>query len=132
MTAESITIPALLARRSAKSPDLEAIVGDDASISYRDLDDRTISLAARLASAGVHKGARVGLIMPNGIDWAVAGLAVMRVGAVLVPLSTLLRPAELSAQLRVSAVSHLITVPTHRGRHYLDDLEAVEIGRAHV
>ena len=34
----------------------------------------------------------------------------MRIGAVLVPLSTLLRPPELDAQLRTAAVDHLIAV----------------------
>jgi acyl-CoA synthetase (AMP-forming)/AMP-acid ligase II len=40
-----------------------------------------------------------GLLMPNGIEWATVALAVMRVGAVPVPVSTLLRPPELLAQL---------------------------------
>ena len=48
------------------------------------------------------KGARVGLLAPNGIEWAVTAAAVMRIGGVLVPLSTLLRPPELEAQLRVA------------------------------
>ena len=60
---------------------------------------------AAWSPAGVGKGARVGLLMPNGIDWATTALAVMRIGAVLVPLSTLLRPPELR---RPAA---------HRGRH---------------
>jgi len=128
MMTEALTVPALLSRRRAEDPELQAIVSDDDWLSYRSLDDRTASLAERLAAAGVQKGARVGLIMPNGIDWAVAGLAVMRLGAVLVPFSTLLRPPELLAQLKVSAVTHLITVPSHRGRRYLDDLEIVAPG----
>ena len=37
--------------------------------------------------------------MPNGVEWAVIAIALMRMGAVLVPLSTLLRPPELEAQL---------------------------------
>src|SRR5262245_13378460 len=63
--------------------------------------------------------------MPNGIEWATAAFAVMRVGAVLVPLSTLLRPPELLAQLRVASVSQLVTVRAYRGHAYLDDLRAV-------
>ena len=34
--------------------------------------------------------------MPNGIEWAVIAAAVARIGGVLVPLSTLLRPPELA------------------------------------
>ena len=42
--------------------------------------------------AGVGKGTRVGLIMPNSVRWVRIALALTRVGAVLVPLSTLLQP----------------------------------------
>ena len=52
----------------------------------------------------------------------------MRVGGVLVPLSTLLRPPELEAQLRTAGVTHLIAAPSFRDRRYLDDLEAVAPG----
>ncbi len=50
----------------------------------------------------------------------------MRIGAVLVPLSTLLRPPELEAQLRTAAVEPPGRRPTSSGvADYLDDLEAV-------
>ena len=61
---------------------------------------------------GSVKGDRVGLLAPNGIDWAVHALAVMRIGAVLVPLSTLLRPPELLAQLTTASV----VAPDRRAR----------------
>ena len=71
------------------------------------------------------KRTRVGVLMPNGAGWAVAALALARLGAVIVPLSTLLRPPELEQQLRVAAVERLLVVPTFRGRRYLDDLREI-------
>jgi acyl-CoA synthetase (AMP-forming)/AMP-acid ligase II len=65
--------------------------------------------------------------MPNGIEWATIAFAVTRVGAVLVPLSTLLRPPELLAQLRIAAVDHLIAVRSFRDRAYLDDLDSLSL-----
>ena len=65
---------------------------------------------------------------PNGIGWAVTAMAVMRLGAVLVPLSTLLRPPELEGQLRTADVTHLVLEPSFRGRSYIDDLESVVPG----
>ena len=65
----------------------------------------TRELAAAFVEVGVDKGSRVGLIMPNGVEWVRLAFALTRVGAVLVPLSTLLQPTELVAQLRVAAVS---------------------------
>jgi acyl-CoA synthetase (AMP-forming)/AMP-acid ligase II len=114
-----------MARRRRADPRVQALVTDDRSITYAELEEASRALASRVVRAGVGKGDRVGLLMPNGIEWATAALAVTRVGAVLVPLSTLLRPPELLAQLRVASVEHLITVRSYRGRSYLDDLASL-------
>ena len=97
-------------------------------MTYAQLDELSAGVAARLAADGVVKGDRVGLLAPNGIEWAVIGFAVMRVGAVLVPLSTLLRPPELLAQLTTAHVSHLVTATEFRGRRYVDELEGASPG----
>ena len=70
------------------------------------------------------KGTRVGLIMPNGARWVQIALALTRIGAVLVPLSTLLAPRELVAQLRVASVQFLVAVEEFRGHRYHDDLQS--------
>ena len=58
------------------------------------------------------------------VRWAQIALALTRIGAVLVPLSTLLTGPELIAQLRVASVRYLIAVAEFRGHHYLDDLHS--------
>jgi acyl-CoA synthetase (AMP-forming)/AMP-acid ligase II len=122
MPGELLTIPDVLAQRRTADRDVHALVSDEQRISYAGLDDASRALASRMVGAGLNKGDRIGLLMPNGIDWAIAALAVMRVGGVLVPLSTLLRPPELVAQLRVANVTHLIAVRAYRNRSYVDDL----------
>ncbi|HEV2240840.1 MAG TPA: class I adenylate-forming enzyme family protein [Streptosporangiaceae bacterium] len=117
------TLPELLRRNSAAHGGKPAIVGDGASVSHAELDSESRSLAARLVAAGVAKSSRVGLIMPNGAEWAVTAVAVMRIGATLVPLSTLLRPPELRAAVETAAVTDLIVTPQYRGRKYLEDLD---------
>jgi acyl-CoA synthetase (AMP-forming)/AMP-acid ligase II len=116
------TLPELLQRNRSAT---RALVTDDDAITHEELDDRSRALAARLVAAGVGKGTRVGLLLPNGIDWAVFAAAVWRVGGVLVPLSTLLRPPELEAQLRVAGVRHLLVAREFRGRRYRDDVDAI-------
>ena len=59
-------------------------------LSYHELDVTTRDLAAVFIEAGVGKGTRVGLVMPNGVRWVQIAIALTRIGAVLVPLSTLL------------------------------------------
>lgn len=126
MDVESPTIPALLRHRAVHSADRVALVQDEVRVSYRELDERSRALARLLVAAGVGKRSRVALLMPNGIDWATAAYAVLRIGAVLVPLSTLLKPPELEAQLRAASVAHLIAVRSYRGRDYLDELASLE------
>jgi len=108
VTPEAETIPALLALRAKADPDVRAIVADGESATYAELDAASAALAARLVAAGVVKGGRVGLQARNSVEWAVTAYAALRIGAVLVPLSTLLRPPELHAQLATANVSHLV------------------------
>ena len=122
------TIPSLLARRRADDGGLRAVVTRDDTLTYEELDEASASLAASLVAAGVVKGDRVGLLAPNGTQWAVVAFAVLRIGAVLVPLSTLLRPPELLAQLTTASVSHLVVAGAFRGRRYLDELEEAAPG----
>ena len=117
------TLPELLAERTRSEPDLQAVVTERSSITYRELDEASRALAARLVAGGVNKADRVALLMPNGIAWATTAFAVMRIGAVLVPLSTLLRPPELLSHLRTASVTHVLAVSSFRGRHYLADFE---------
>jgi acyl-CoA synthetase (AMP-forming)/AMP-acid ligase II len=137
MDVESPTIPAFLRRRAARDGGRAALVHDEETIGYRELDERSRALAARLMAAGVGKRSRLGLLMPNGIDWAVVAYAALRAGAVLVPLSTLLKPPELEAQLRSASVAHLVAVRSYRGRRYLDELASLnpalqELGRTRL
>ncbi|MDT5397027.1 MAG: hypothetical protein QOK33_258 [Mycobacterium sp.] len=118
------TIDELLRRRAAEDATKPAVVDPTRRITYAELDSTTRELAGRFVEAGVGKGSRVGLVMPNGVEWVQLALALTRVGAVLVPLSTLLAPNELVAQVRVAAVQFLVTVEEFRGHHYLDELRA--------
>lgn len=119
---DGCTIDAVVRSRAAAYETKPAVIDPGARLSYADLDASSRELAAVLVQAGVGKGTRVGLIMPNGVDWVRTAIAVTRIGAVLVPLSTLLTPPELRTQLRVAAVQFLISVEQFRGRRYLDGL----------
>jgi acyl-CoA synthetase (AMP-forming)/AMP-acid ligase II len=121
------TVNRLLRLRASDDAAKPAVIDPTAQISYGELDSTTLDLAATFVEAGVGKGTRVGLIMPNGVRWVQIALALTRVGAILVPLSTLLQPTELMAQLRVASVTHLVSVDEFRGHRYLDQLRA-ELG----
>jgi acyl-CoA synthetase (AMP-forming)/AMP-acid ligase II len=116
------TIDQLVRARATALGSKEMVIDPTCRMSYAELDASTRELAAALVHAGVGKATRVGLIMPNGARWVQVAVAVTRIGAVLVPLSTLLQAPELVTQLRVASVQFLVTVEEFRGHRYLDDL----------
>ena len=73
----------------------------------------------------VGKGTPVGVLMTNGTAWPVVAFAASRAGAIVVPLSTFLRPPELAAQLRTAGVEHLVLRGGFLGRDYVGDLMAI-------
>ncbi len=123
------TIDELVRHRSAQDAGKPMVIDPDCRLSYRELDISTRDLAAGFIHAGVGKGTRVGLIMPNGVRWVQIAIALTRIGAVLVPLSSLLPARELVAQLRTASVQLLLSVDEFRGHRYLDDL-ASTLGRS--
>lgn len=79
-----------------------------AAITYRELEDDAAALAAWLQSAGVRKGERVALMMPNLIQYPISLYAVLRIGAVVVNINPLYSARELEQQLCDAGVTTLI------------------------
>lgn len=116
------TMSALVRAHAQSLPTKDAVVDPHSRLSYRELDTSARRIAAALVEGGVTAGTRVGLLMPNNVDWVRIAVAVTRIGAVLVPLSTLLSGHELRAQIRTASIGQLVAVDEFRGHRYLDDL----------
>src|SRR6476619_5366834 len=125
MSPERLTVPALVRRWAQEQPDRRFVVTEDDTLTYGELARTSAAVACWFASRGIGKGTRVGLLMPNSTAWPVVALGASRAGATLVPLSTLLRPPELAAQLRTAGVEHLICVTSTRVHAHLDDLARI-------
>jgi acyl-CoA synthetase (AMP-forming)/AMP-acid ligase II len=119
------TIDQLVRLQATQHGPKPVVIDPVSRMSYRELETATRDLAASFVEAGVGKGTRVGLIMPNSVRWVQIAIALTRIGAVLVPLSTLLKAGELVAQLREAAVQFLVSVEEFRRHRYLDDLSSV-------
>lgn len=102
------TLGGLLVRSVAEHGPARAIVDDRHAVTYAQLGTRTATLARGLAAAGVTKGTRVGVLMPNSSDWLAAAFAVALNGGVIIPISTLATPEERDHILRFSDTSVLL------------------------
>jgi len=67
------------------------------TVTYSELFDRASEIARALLALGVNRGDSVAIYMVNCTDYIAASFALAMVGAVMVPLSTRLREAELGS-----------------------------------
>ncbi|KAF7718816.1 AMP-dependent synthetase/ligase domain-containing protein [Penicillium ucsense] len=77
-------------------------------LSYASLDHRSNSLARGLASVGVKKGDRVGVMLGNSVEYAMTIHALVKLGAILVPLNPSFNAAQVISALAHLESSHLI------------------------
>jgi|AVFP01.1.fsa_nt_gi long-chain acyl-CoA synthetase len=88
---------AMLFRRiAAAHREAPAIFADSPTWSYSALDTATDGIAASLASRGLLPGERVALYCPNGAEFVVAYLGILKAGGVVVPINLLLNPREVA------------------------------------
>ena len=81
------------------------------SLSYGDLDAMSRRFASFLQQeAGIGKGDRVAIMMPNLLQYPVALFAALRTGAVVVSTNPLYTPRELAHQLRDSGARAVIVL----------------------
>ncbi|RXH05898.1 long-chain fatty acid--CoA ligase [Bradyrhizobium vignae] len=100
----------LLEESFTKFADRKAFICMDKSISYRDLDQMSIALAAYLQGRGLQRGARVAIMMPNVLQYPVATAAVLRAGFAVVNVNPLYTPRELEHQLEDSGAEAIIVL----------------------
>ncbi len=98
MTYPKITLPELLGKTAAKSPDHTALVYFGAKISYALLQDHVNRAAAGLQARGVKKGDRVALLMPNCPQFVVSYFGAMRAGAIVTATSAMYTAREITHQ----------------------------------
>ncbi|MHA3021526.1 class I adenylate-forming enzyme family protein [Mycobacterium sp. BMJ-28] len=108
MTLPALTVAALLEHRARRSGGHTYLVTPTGRLTYAEADRRSAELARHLLAGGVGKGSRVGLFFPNGVDWILWWLALSRIGALVVPMSTLYTPAEIAKVLRLADIGLLL------------------------
>jgi acyl-CoA synthetase (AMP-forming)/AMP-acid ligase II len=102
------TIPALLAHAKAHYPERDVLVLDEHHTSYGALEEKSARFARQLLAAGIGKGARIGIMLPNDETFLVSWLGVARIGAIAITLPSLATPSEIARIARHADLSLLI------------------------
>jgi len=90
-----------LDRAAAQYPDQAALVFMGRKITYSELKTAADNMAGGLATLGVGKGDRVAILLPNCPQFIISYFAILRLGAVVVPLNHLSVERELAEHLRL-------------------------------
>ncbi|MYE15288.1 MAG: long-chain fatty acid--CoA ligase, partial [Gemmatimonadetes bacterium] len=90
-----------LARRAAATPSATALVWDEGSLTYRDLDERVAAMAGRLRECDAAAGDTVTLCATPGAETVTALFGLWRAGCVAVPLHERLTPSEVDRVRRI-------------------------------
>ena len=97
-----INIANNLGRNAALFPDKTAIHFGKQQLSYAQLDAAASQLANGLRGLGIGKGDKVALSCPNLPYFPIAYYAILKLGAIVVPLNILLKAPEIAYHLRDS------------------------------
>ncbi|KAG0006682.1 hypothetical protein BGZ80_005182, partial [Entomortierella chlamydospora] len=72
--------------QAAKRPEAIALVHDERSMTYRELNNQAIHLALKLTGLGVEPGDNVAILLVRSFELIIAQLAILKVGAAYVPI----------------------------------------------
>ncbi len=95
---------------AAQRPDAPAILFKGTAISNADLVRLSDQFASALVTAGVRRGDRVALVLPNCPQFLIAELGAWKAGATVLPLNPLYTGGELIEPLRTAGVEIAVTL----------------------
>jgi amino acid adenylation domain-containing protein len=103
-----LTFPHLFARQAAETPSAIAVVAGAQSLTYRELEKRSDTLARRLIGLGFGSNARVGVFVNRTADLIIAPLAILKAGSAYVPLDPTYPPARLTQIVEQSGLVAIV------------------------
>jgi amino acid adenylation domain-containing protein len=102
-------VQALFAAQAQRTPDAQAVVADDASLTYAELDQRANHLANFLRAQGIGPEVCVALCLDRSAAYIVGALGILKAGGAYLPLDPATPADRLAFQLRDAAAPVLLT-----------------------
>jgi long-chain acyl-CoA synthetase len=100
----------ILSTTAVETPDAPATAFLGATLTFREIKQRTDRLAAALVRLGVVNGDRVGIMLPNCPQYIVAAFATLRLGAIVVNINPIYTARELLTVATDAGIKVLLTL----------------------
>lgn len=114
-----------LAETAKRIPHKAALIFKDEEITFSQLEVMASRLAHKLKALAVSRGDRVAIVLPNSSRWVISYFAVMKLGAVAVPLDFRLKGEEIVPVLRDASVKVVITSDNHPEGSLFSEVDGV-------
>ena len=98
-SATTLNLASIISHHARLTPTNEAVVWEDVRMTFGELDKWSNRIANALVEMGIGHGDKVALCCPNLPCFPVVYYAIMKVGAVVVPLNVLFKPREIAYHL---------------------------------
>jgi acetyl-CoA synthetase len=103
--------------------------GSEQKISYAEMARRSDRMANYLRSLGVARGDRVMLMLPNRVELWELMLALIKLGAVMVPTTMLVTADDLADRIARGAIRHVVAQASEAGKFAaLDGFGRISVG----
>jgi long-chain acyl-CoA synthetase len=108
MGAMSLNLALILRESAKKNPDHLAVIFESFKFTYGQLDALSNQVASNLKAAGLQRGDRVGLMLPNVPQFPMAYFGILKAGGIVVPMNVLLKAPEVGFYMGDSESRFLI------------------------
>jgi long-chain acyl-CoA synthetase len=103
-----LNLASIVTESAERAPEAVAVRLAPLELTYAELDDRSARVAALLREKGLQQGDRIGVMLPNVLEFPIAYYGVLRAGGVVVPMNVLLKRREIAFYLEDSGAKLLL------------------------
>ncbi len=107
----------MLVSATSESPNRPAVEAHGKAVSYEKLLNAVDSFSVQLETLGIRSGDPVIVLLPNGVDFAIAVFAVAKLNSIVVPLNLAFQITELQFYLQDSKARAVVTTAELAGQH---------------
>ena len=124
------TLSMLIEKQALKTPDRVALVFEDKEMTYKELNEKSNSLANYLRNHGVQPNDIVGIMVNRSFEMIISILAVLKAGGAYIPIDPEYPQDRVEYMLQNSNAKFLLTFEKLKNKVVFDNMLFVELDNA--